>query len=253
MVKAVRKKAFGSYWGQTSTYEAIADRIREGFKGTNEDVVKMIAGESVDVNVTSFLNTMKSFTTKDDVFTYLIHIGYLAYDFEEKTCRIPNKEVLQEWMNAMAALPEYSVTDEIIKASKELCAMTIEGDEKAVATALDTTHIHVASNRSYNHEDVLQSAIYLAYIYLLNTHNCVKEMTTGKGFADMVYIPVKKENPAFIIELKRNDSAESAIKQIKEKRYFDSLRHYRGKLYFVGINYDEKEKTHSCKIEVFEK
>ena len=95
--------------------------------------------------------------------------------------------------------------------------MTAEGDEAAVASALDTTHIHVASDRSYNHEDVLQSAIYLAYIYLLNTHICIKEMTTGKGFVDVVYIPVKKENPAFIIELKRNDSSESAIEQIKEK------------------------------------
>ena len=56
-----------------------------------------------------------------------------------------------------------------------------------------------------------------------------------------------------IIELKHNKCAESALDQIKEKKYFDSLEHYTGKLLFVGINYDEKEKTHTCRIECFEK
>ena len=35
----------------------------------------------------------------------------------------------------------------------------------------------------YN-EDALQNAIYLAYIYALNCYTVIKEMTTGKGFAD---------------------------------------------------------------------
>ena len=54
-----------------------------------------------------------------------------------------------------------------------------------------------------------------------------------------------------IIELKRNGSEGSAIDQIKEKRYFESLAHYHGSLLFVGINYDEKAKTHTCSIEKF--
>ena len=78
-------------------------------------------------------------------------------------------------------------------------------------------------------------------------------MTAGKGFADVVYIPIKKEKPAMIIELKHNKSAESAPDQIKEKKYIDSLSHYQGNLVFVGINYDEKDKTHTCRIERYVK
>ena len=247
----MEKRRCDSYWGKTSTYEAIAERIRQNFEGTKDDVIRMLAGE-VYVNVTSYLNTMDQFVTKDDLFTYLIHIGYLAYDIDKKTCRIPNWEVRQEWMNAIAAVDEYKVTDGIIKASRRLLEDTINGDEEAVARALDVTHIHVTSNRSYNNEDALQSAIYLAYIYALNEYTVVREMTTGKGFADVVFIPYgenKTRRPALVIELKRTGCAESAIDQIKEKRYFESLSHYRGELLFVGINYDEKEKTHSCKIE----
>ncbi|HAV00018.1 MAG TPA: AAA family ATPase, partial [Lachnospiraceae bacterium] len=203
--------------------------------------------------VTQYLNTMDSFETLDDALTYLIHIGYLAYNEEDESCRIPNMEISREWANAVATMSDYEATDEIIKSSKELLAATLKGDEEAVAKALDESHIHVTSNRSYNNEDALQSAIYLAYIYAQNKYTVVKEMTAGKGFADVVFIPFVPDLPAMIVELKHNKSAESALDQIKDKKYFDSLKDYKGGLLFVGVNYDEKDKTHECRIERFEK
>ena len=196
VIKAIRKKAFGSYWGQTSSYEVISDRIARNFAGTKDAVIAMLGGESVDVNVTQYLNTMNSFRTMDDAFTYLLHVGYLTYDLKDKTCRIPNGEVRQEWLNAISIDEEYRVTNEIIKASKELLAETLNKNETAVAKALDRSHIHVTSNRSYNNEDALQSAIYLAYLYALNKYTIIKEMTTGKGFADVVFIPYVPDIPA---------------------------------------------------------
>ena len=260
VIMAMRKRNFNGYWNATSSYEAILDRIRMNFAGTKDAVIRLLSGEKVDVNVTSFLNTMDSFRTRDDLLTYLIHLGYLAFDVNEKinnrnhgTCRIPNQEIVQEWENAVAANEDYTETDRIIKASKELLTETINGNEEAVSKALDESHIHVTSNRSYNNEDALQSAIYLAYIYALNQYTIVREMTSGKGFADVTFIPWDHDLPAMIIELKRNGSVDSAIEQIRERQYFKSLERYAGKLLFVGINYDEKEKTHSCRIERFQK
>lgn len=253
VVMAMQRKRYNNYWSMTSTYAAITDRIEYNFEGTKDAVIRMLAGEDVDVNVTKFRNTMDSFKTRDDVFTYLIYIGYLAYDYEKKTCRIPNKEIRQEWINVVEDGGEYAQTDKIVRASKELLSETLAGNEEAVAEALDESHIHVTSNRSYNNEDALQSAIYLAYIYALNEYTILREMTTGKGFADVVFIPFVPERPAMIIELKRNDTVDSAVEQIKEKRYFDSLEKYQGDLLFVGINYDEKDKTHTCQIEKYQK
>lgn len=113
----------------------------------------------MDVNVTRYTNTMDDFSTKDDMFTYLIHIGYLAYDTEKKTCRIPNKEVRQEWLNAIEGNDNYRTTNQIIAESKTLLQETLNGNEEAVAKALDKSHIYVTSNRSYNNEDCPQSAI----------------------------------------------------------------------------------------------
>lgn len=256
VVMSMTAKRYGNYWNRTSTYMAIAERIRMNFDGTKDSVIRMIAGENIDVNVDRFMNTMDSFASKDDVFAYLIHLGYLAYNLDDGTCRIPNREVRNDWMNAIADDKDYSVTNRIIESSKQLLDDTIGGDENAVAEALDESHIHVTSNRSYNNEDALGSAIYLAYIYALNDYTCVREMTAGKGFSDVVYIPVHPGNPdrpAMIMELKRNDSPGHAINQINSKKYYEALEHYQGQLLFVGIDYDEKEKTHSCKIRWFSK
>ncbi len=253
VVKSMRDKKYSNYWGKTSSYQAITDRLEANFDGMKDAVVRMLSGENVPVNVTRYLNTMDSFNSRHDAFTYLIHVGYLAYNEEDESCRIPNREIRREWENAIETQPGYEATYKIIEESKELLTATLKGYEEAVAKALDTSHIHVTSNRSYNNEDALQSAIYLAYFYALNKYTVIKEMTAGRGFADVVFIPFVPDLPAMIIELKHNKSAESALDQIKDKKYFDSLKDYKGGLLFVGVNYDEKDKTHECRIERFEK
>lgn len=253
VIKAATSGKFQSYWSGTSTYDVVAEKVRMNFAGTKENVIAMLAGGRVSVNVGKYDNTMTGFNSKDDVFTFLIHLGYLAYDEEEGECYIPNREIHQEWQKVVEDNEDYAETDKIIKASKELLKRTLACDEEAVAAALDTSHTHVTSNRSYNNEYSLQSAIYLAYVYALNGYTIAKELTTGKGFADIAYIPFDKSKAALIVELKHNKSAESALEQIKQKRYFASLQNWHGPVLFVGINYDEKTKQHQCKIERFVK
>ena len=241
VVRSMENRRFGSYWGQTSSYEAISDRIRQNFAGTKDAVIQMLAGEEIPVDAYSYLNTLNDFSTKDDIFCFLMHLGYLSYNQETCTCRIPNKEVREEWIRALNKVPdEYAVPTQIIRSSKELLEKTFAGDEQAVAQALDISHIHVTSNRSYNNKDALQSAICLAYLYALNRYTIVREMTAGKGFADVVFIPVKETDPAMIIELKHNGCSDTALNQIRKKKYFQALEHYHGNLLFVGINFDEK-------------
>lgn len=84
----------------------------------------------------------------------------------------------------------------------------------------------------------------------------MRELPTGVGFADFVYIPkpeYKNTYPALVIELKWNKKAETALQQIKEKRYPDSILNYTGNILLVGINYDKSSKEHQCKIERYSK
>ena len=80
-------------------------------------------------------------------------------------------------------------------------------------------------------------------------------MPTGRGFADLLFIPKQEfpDVPAMILELKWNQSAETALRQIKDKKYDSILDSNHGKNLLVGINYDKKTKKHECVIEQYEK
>ena len=94
----------------------------------------------------------------------------------------------------------------------------------------------------------------MAYFTAPAYYNIIREMPAGKGFADFVFIPRTNtgNRPAMVVELKYNQSADTAIKQIKEKRYQGALAGYSDKILLVGINYDaegEDKKHHTCVIE----
>ena len=103
----------------------------------------------------------------------------------------------------------------------------------------------------YNDENSLACVISLAFYSARAYYTEIREMPTGQGFADIVYLPRKKhlDKPAMIVELKWNQSAEGAIEQIKQKKYMKALEDYKGQLLLVGINYDKDSKNHQCVIE----
>ena len=249
VVSAMMNREYGSYWTQTGSYEALKLYILMNFDGMKDDVIKMMGGGKVDVNVYKYLNTMTDFHGKDDVFTYLIHLGYLAYDRESRQCYIPNSEIREQWVFSVEYEEDYAPIIKLVNDSKQLLEATINKDEEAVANALTEAHIRVTNPLTYNNEASFQSAIGLAYFYANLKYTVIKELPTGKGYADLALIPYVPNIPAMIIELKNNKSAESAINQIKEKKYDDLLEHYRGDLLFVGINYDPETKEHQCRIE----
>ncbi len=253
IVSTIRRKYFQSYWTQTGSYEALQNYILMNFDGILDDVKTMIAGGRVHVNVDSYLNTMTDFHCKDDVFTYLVHLGYLAYNRDEQQCYIPNREVRDQWILSVRPSPDYKALIELVDSSKLLMDSTIEGNSKAVADALNKAHEQICNNLNYNNEGTFQSVICLAYFYANLKYTIVKELPAGKGVADVVMIPYVPNTPALIIELKRNACKKTALAQIQAKIYGDALEKYSGDLLFVGVNYDEKTKEHRCIIEKFQK
>ena len=253
IVSTIRRKYFQSYWTQTGSYEALQNFILMNFDGILDDVKTMIAGGRVHVNVDSYLNTMTDFHSKDDVFTYLVHLGYLAYNRDEQQCYIPNREVRDQWILSVRPAPEYKTLIGLVDSSKQLMESTIEGESDAVADALNKAHEQICNNLNYNNEGTFQSVICLAYFYANLKYTVIKECPAGKGVADVVMIPYVPNTPALVIELKRNQCEKTALNQIRTKNYGNALEKYFGDLLFVGVNYDEKTKEHKCVIEKFVK
>ncbi len=249
VVEAMQCQDFSNYWTSTETYEALKVYMDMDFDGLRSDIVQMLGGESVTVNTHSFQNDMRNFKTKDDVLTLLIHLGYLGYDAETKRAFIPNKEIIGEFENAMS-VGGWAEVMRVLKASERLLEDTINGDADSVAEALDKAHMEVASILTYNDENSLSCAIGLAYYSARKDYKLIREFPTGRGFADIVFLPLPHtDKPALVVELKYDKTADTAIRQIKERKYTQALEGYSGAVLLVGINYDKESKTHCCLIE----
>ena len=248
VVESMLRHKFGTYWNRTETYEALKVYIQMNMDGLKDAVVRMLAGESVPVNIETFTNDMTTFARKDDVLTLLIHLGYLTYDSENGTVSIPNKEVSQEYVNAISTM-DWSEVTRSVEASRKLLQSLWDMDAEAVAKGIDQAHDEI-SILQYNDENSLSCTITLAFYFAKEYYTVIRELPTGKGFADICLIPrtLHRDKPAAVIELKKDKDAQGTIDQIKQKNYVKALEDYKGNLLLVGINYD-KDKKHSCVIE----
>lgn len=249
VVESMLRHKYGTYWNQTETYEALKIYIQMNMNGLKDSVIEMLAGAKVRINTGTFGNDMTTFSTRDDVLTLLVHLGYLTYNSEKETVSIPNREVSQEYVNAISTMDWHEVIDSVQK-SRDLLAALWNLEEDTVAEGIDKAHREI-SILQYNDENSLSCTISLAFYFAREYYTIVRELPTGKGFADICFIPrqIHADKPAVIIELKWDKNISGAIKQIKEKNYIDALTDYKGNLLLVGINYDKRTKMHTCEIE----
>ena len=249
VIRAVRHRYCESYWSNTGTYETVAHYIKKNYNGLKDDVIRLLAGERCNVNTKNFQNDLNVINSKNDIMTILIHLGYLSFDRDTSTCRIPNKEIAMEFENAVEDTG-WDVIADALKQSEQLLQWTIEGETKHVEEAIDRIHSDNTSILRYNDENSLACVLTLAYYAAKNKYVMIRELPAGKGFADIVLVPRRDvDMPAIVLELKYNHSAETAIDQIKAKHYTESLADYAGEVVLVGINYDKGSKSHQCVIE----
>jgi len=251
VMEAIRRRRCRSYWASTGAFDAVSDYIQMNFGGLKDDIIKMLAGGRTKVKTTKFSNDLHKVESRDDVLTLLIHLGYLSYDWEKDECYIPNKEVGEEMSNAVEASNWQPVAN-ALQQSEQLLQDTLDGNAEAVARGIESVHDDTTSILSYNNENSLVCVLNIAYYYARNDYIIHRELASGKGFADLVFIPRKHvDKPALVIELKYNKDADAAIDQIHRKQYPKKLAEYTNNLLLVGINYDKQQKTHECHIETY--
>ena len=256
VMKAVRNNDLGSYWVETSAAEGLMEYLSKGYHGLTKEIAELIGGVEVKVSTTGFANDLTSFKNKDDVLTLLIHLGYLAFDAGKKTVRIPNEEIRLEFQKSVRDV-DHEETRRRLQESDQLIYDTIHGDEEAVAAQIEKIHREETAPLHYNNEESLRSVIKLAYYTYRDYYVQWEELPAGEGYADIVYIPkTDSDLPVLLIELKWNDSADTAIRQIRDRRYPESLVGYGKKILMVGISYDREKpagkRKHRCRIETCE-
>ncbi len=247
---AMQEQKCRSYWQKTSAAESLMTYINMDFEGLQETISRLISGEEVEVDTDLFENDFESFKSRDDVLTLLIHLGYLTWQEDDGTARIPNEEVRIEFRKILKGTNVNRKWMELLGRSEKLLEDTIAEDAEAVAKAVEEIRDSQYAPTYYNDEQALRYVIKFAYIAALDRYLKVEELPSGKGIADVVYLPKRRSTlPALVVELKWNKPSEGAIRQIKERNYPAILQDYDGEIVLVGIGYDAKKKAHSCVIE----
>ena len=256
VVESMTTGVIKDYWNKTETYEALAEYIRKDYDGLKEAVALLMDGGRLAIDTSTYENDMTTFTGRDDVLSLLIHLGYLGFDDERSEVFIPNREILDEFKTSTKG-KEWVSTFKSFETSQELLEATWNGDEEKVAELVEDAH-NQAGNKTYNDEAALSYGIQLAYYAARKYYTTILELDTGKGYADVVYLPAPQyaEKPALLIELKYGHSADIAMDQIRRQKYLDRFEHYKGNILVIGINYNREVppdhpefKHHSCRIE----
>lgn len=254
VVKAVTTGYIQNYWNKTETYEALAEYIRMNMDGLKDAVALMMEGGSVRVDISTYQNDMTTFTCRDDVLALLINLGYLKYNLETAEVSIPNKEIFDEF-KASTRTDEWIDTFRAFRASLKLLDAIWASDEETTAELMELAHDR-AGNKTYNDEAALSYGIQYAMFAAQKYYTTIQELDSGKGYADLVYLPSPKypDKPALLIELKYNRDVKTAADQVRARNYPQMLEHYKGNLLIVSVNYDKDArgaafKRHSCRIE----
>lgn len=251
VLNAIEDHDFMQYWTTTGSYEDIDDLISRNFDGLREDILKMLSGNRVFIDVSSGKNDLRTFLNKDEVITALIHLGYFAYDGRTREAYVPNKEIQAVFYKYMK-INRNDDLSRFLAQSGELLDALLDRNGEEVAKRIQSIHNDFIPSITYNNENSLACTVTTALIAAFSYYQRpIREFPCGKGFADIVYLPLPQyqDSPAIVVELKWNKNAHTAIAQIRNRQYPTSLESYAGEVLLAGITYDKKTREHTCIIE----
>ena len=249
VVKALENNYCESYWTNTGAMDEVSQYLKYNILEIRDDVIRMVAGEEIDIIINEeFRAGQGTPKTKEEIYSAMIVLGFLSYN--DGYLKIPNKELMIEFEKALRD-KSFGYVSEIIENSRTMLKATVNKDTETVEKILHDIHNSEIPILQYNDENSLSCVITLAYLSARDTYRVEREEKTGKGYADFTFHPRRKNDTAFIVELKKDEAAEVAINQIREKEYIQKFKaENEGKeVLAVAICYDSKKKEHYCKIE----
>ena len=249
VVKALENNYCESYWTNTGAMDEVSQYLKYNILEIRDDVIRMVAGEEIDIIINEeFRAGQRTPKTKEEIYSAMIVLGFLSYN--DGYLKIPNKELMIEFEKALRD-KSFGYVSEIIENSRTMLKATVNKDTTTVEKILHDIHNSEIPILQYNDENSLSCVITLAYLSARDTYRVEREEKTGKGYADFTFHPRRKNDTAFIVELKKDEVPEVAINQIREKEYIQKFKaENEGKeVLAVAICYDSKKKEHYCKIE----
>lgn len=248
VVCALEDGACQSYWTNTGKMDEVLFYLKHNIDEVREDAIKMVNHMPVRIEIRKEYTAGQGRpTTKKEIYAAMIIYGLLSYCDGE--LRIPNKELMLEFESALED-HDFGYVAELVQNSGAVLDATLAMQGDTVASYLHNIHNSELPILKYNDENSLACVVTLAYLSARNKYRVEREEKSGKGFADFIFYPRRRNLPGIIIELKAGSSPEAAVAQIRNKEYCEKLKKCStDQILAVGICYDPKTKEHQCLIE----
>ena len=257
VVGALSYNQLGSYWTSSGPYDEIYFYVKNDVDNIKNDIAEMMTGKPILANVQEYASTSTEVKTKDEIYSAMVVYGFLSY--YNGYIFIPNKELMDQFANMVRQKPDFGYMYRLAVESGKMLLATKNGDTDTMTEILERAHNTESPLIRYNSEAELSKLITFVYLQAREFYDIRLEEHSGSGCVDYIFYPFRKEDDGIIIELKVDDTADSAIHQIKERNYalnFEGKLGQQpkctGRILAVGIAYDRKDpnKKHECKVEV---
>lgn len=255
VICALTDNELANYWTSSGTYDSVFSYIKDNISKVQDDITVLYAGGRVPSDIQEYAASSMRLETKDEIYSSMVVYGLLTY--KDGAVSIPNRELMDSFSVMMKRERSLGYIYNLANASRKMLSATLSGDTETMADILKLAHDTESPVLSYNSEIELAAVVNLVYLAARDRYRVEREDKAGEGYVDFIFYPERRSEDGIILELKVDDTAEHAIRQIKERNY--ALRFtgklgekpkYTGRILAVGISYSRKTKEHFCKVEV---
>lgn len=259
VVYALTDNQLSSYWTSSGPYDEIFYFVKKNVLDLKDDIAKMVDGQYVEANVNEYASTSVQTKTKDEIISAMVVYGFLTVR-DGRFVSIPNKELMDQFVEMIKKENSLGYVYRLAKESDRMLSATKALDTKMMESILQQAHDTEMDMKSYNSESELSAIIRLVYLSARDDYDIQREDKAGTGYVDYIFYPKNnRSDDCIILELKISDTADNAIKQIKDRNYAQRFigkvgeeSPYTGRILAVGISYDSisSDKKHECRVEV---
>ena len=237
LFNALSNREFGAWWFETGTPTFLVEKLKSG----NYDIRKITDGKV-------YANEAKLKDYRDDnpdPVPVMFQTGYLTikdYDIRRKryTLSYPNEEVKYGFLESLA--PLYLNSEKKGNSAFDIYAID-EAIEEGDTDRLKDILISLYANLPYTADErpLEQNFQNVAYLVFMLLGQFVRtEVHSAKGRSDVI---VETDDYVYIMEFKRDDSADAALAQIEEKGYALPYTADKRQVIRIGANFDSESRT----------
>ena len=210
IVLALTDNQLRNYWTSSGPYDELFYYIRNNIEDTKDELALMVSGERVAADIGEFAAVSMEISSREQIYSAMVVYGLLTYDKGEVL--IPNKELMDQFNELLLTKDSLGYVYRLARKSEQMLQATLDGNTEVMEEILQFAHDTEAPILSYNSEVTLSAIVNLCYLSARNKYRIEREDRAGKGFADFVFYPERKDADC--------------------------------------ISYNRKTKVHSCKVEV---